>query len=66
MFKTSSGALKKFVPDPKYIGCGIPEFFGSLHAFLCNHTKIYNVCIGVIIEGQNAVLAGSGERASKL
>ena len=33
LFEASSGAIKKLVPDPKYIGADTPGFFGVLHTW---------------------------------
>lgn len=56
MFKASSEALKKLVPDPKYIGGDVPGFFGALHTWgrqLQYHPHIHYIVPGGAITKQD-------------
>jgi DNA-directed RNA polymerase subunit RPC12/RpoP len=49
MFKASSGALKKLIPDSKYVGGDVPGFFGALHTWgrqLQYHPHIHYIMPG--------------------
>ena len=56
MFKASSGAIKKLVPDPKYIGGNVPGFFGALHTWgrqLQYHPHIHYIVPGGAVTKQD-------------